>query len=117
MLLNLLHHRHAFPAPNRGRTGLNLGRSKHNYLNDILQQFGIKELYCVAGGSMGGMEAMQFAISYPDFVKSTILIATTSRLSPQAIAFNAVGRNSIISDPAWNNGDYYDKNEHSSTLG
>jgi len=75
----------------------------------LLDYFGIKELYCVAGGSMGGMEAMQFAISYPDFVKSTILIATTSRLSPQAIAFNAVGRNSIISDPAWNNGNYYNQ--------
>ena len=75
----------------------------------LLDFLGIKKLYAVAGGSMGGMQAMQFAISYPDYVTSTILIATTSRLSPQAIAFNAVGRNSIISDPNWNNGDYYDK--------
>ncbi len=73
----------------------------------LLDYLGIKSLYCVAGGSMGGMQAMQFVISYPDFVKSAIFIATTSRLSPQAIAFNAVGRNSIISDPNWNNGDYY----------
>lgn len=73
----------------------------------LLDYLGIKQLYTVAGGSMGGMESMQFAISYPYYVKSVILIATTSRLSPQAIAFNAVGRNSIISDPAWNNGDYY----------
>ena len=77
----------------------------------LLDYLGIKKLYAVAGGSMGGMQAMQFVISYPDFVKSAILIATTSRLSPQAIAFNAVGRNSIISDPNWNNGDYYDKQE------
>ena len=75
----------------------------------LLDFLGVKKLYTVAGGSMGGMQAMQFAISYPDYVTSTILIATTSRLSPQAIAFNAVGRNSIISDPNWNNGDYYDK--------
>ncbi|MCD7779912.1 MAG: homoserine O-acetyltransferase [Candidatus Gastranaerophilales bacterium] len=75
----------------------------------LLDYLGIKKLYSVAGGSMGGMQAMQFVISYPDFVDSAILIATTSRLSPQAIAFNAVGRNSIISDPFWNNGDYYDK--------
>lgn len=75
----------------------------------LLDFLGIDSLYCVAGGSMGGMQSMQFAVSYPDFVKSVILIATTSRLSPQAIAFNAVGRNSIISDPDWNNGDYYDK--------
>ncbi len=75
----------------------------------VLDYLGVKSLYSVAGGSMGGMQAMQFSITYPDFVKSAILIATTSKLSPQAIAFNAVGRNSIISDPAWNNGDYYDK--------
>ena len=76
---------------------------------ELLDYFGIEKLYAVAGGSMGGMQAMQFAISYPDKVESVILIATTSRLSPQAIAFNAGGRNSIISDPNWNNGDYYDK--------
>ncbi len=75
----------------------------------VLDYLGVKSLYSVAGGSMGGMQAMQFSITYPEFVKSAILIATTSKLSPQAIAFNAVGRNSIISDPAWNNGDYYDK--------
>ena len=60
---------------------------------------------------MGGMQAMQFVFSYPDFVKSAVFIATTARLSPQAIAFNSVGRNSIISDPNWNNGNYYDKQE------
>ena len=76
---------------------------------ELLNYLGIETLYAVAGGSMGGMQAMQFVISYPDMVKSAILIATTSRLSPQGIAFNAVGRNSIISDPNWNNGEYYDK--------
>lgn len=75
----------------------------------LLDYLGVKNLYSVAGGSMGGMQAIQFVISYPDYVNSAILIATTARLSPQAIAFNAVGRNSIISDPNWNNGDYYDK--------
>ena len=75
----------------------------------LLDYLGIKSLYSVAGGSMGGMQAMQFCISYPEMVQSAVLIATTSRLSPQAIAFNAVGRNSIISDPNWKNGDYYDK--------
>ena len=75
----------------------------------LLDFLGVKKLYSVAGGSMGGMQAIQFCISYPEMVQSAVLIATTSRLSPQAIAFNAVGRNSIISDPNWNNGDYYDK--------
>ena len=73
----------------------------------LLDYLQIEKLACVAGGSMGGMEAMQFPITYPDFVDSVILIATTSRLSPQAIAFNAVGRNAIIADPNWNNGNYY----------
>ena len=80
-------------------------------MKKLLDFLKIKSLYSVAGGSMGGMQAIQFVISYPDFVKSAILIATTARLSPQAIAFNAVGRNSIISDPNWNNGDYYDKEQ------
>ncbi len=78
-------------------------------IKKLLDHLGIKELYSVAGGSMGGMQAIQFVISYPEMVKSAIFIATTSRLSPQAIAFNAVGRNSIISDPNWNNGNYYNE--------
>ena len=78
-------------------------------IKELLDYLDVKQLHSVTGGSMGGMQAIQFAISYPQMVKSAILIATTSRLSPQAIAFNAIGRNSIISDPYWNNGDYYDK--------
>lgn len=68
----------------------------------------IKEL-TVAGGSMGGMQAIEWAIRHCDMVKSTIIIASTSRLSAQGIAFNAVGRNAILSDVNFNNGDYYDK--------
>ena len=78
-------------------------------IKELLDYLNVKKLHSVTGGSMGGMQAIQFTISYPEMVKSAILIATTSRLSPQAIAFNAIGRNSIISDPDWNNGDYYDK--------
>ncbi len=63
----------------------------------------------VVGGSMGGMQAMEWTISYPDMVKSTIIIASTARLSAQAIAFNAVARNAIISDKYFNNGNYYNK--------
>ncbi|MBQ3640762.1 homoserine O-acetyltransferase, partial [bacterium] len=73
----------------------------------LLDYLGVKSLYCVSGGSMGGMQAIQYCISYPEMVQSAVLIATTSRLSPHAIAFNAVGRNSIISDQNWNNGNYY----------
>lgn len=61
----------------------------------------------VAGGSMGGMQAIEWAITYPDMVSACIIIASTSKLSAQSIAFNAIGRNAILSDPNFNNGNYY----------
>jgi len=73
----------------------------------LIDHLGITGLLSVAGGSMGGMQAMEWVIHYPEFVKSTIVIASTSKLSAQGIAFNAVGRTAIISDPNWNNGNYY----------
>jgi homoserine O-acetyltransferase len=64
----------------------------------LLDKLGIKQLLSVIGGSMGGMQVLQWAIEYPDFVKSAIVIAATARLGPQAIAFDAVGRNAILAD-------------------
>jgi homoserine O-acetyltransferase len=58
---------------------------------------------------MGGMHALQWAVSYPESVGSVIVLAATARLSPQGIAFNAVGRNAIMSDPGFNHGEYYGK--------
>jgi len=55
---------------------------------------------------MGGMQALEWAITYPDEIKCCIPIATTAQLSPQALAFNTVGREAIMSDPAWNQGNY-----------
>jgi len=75
----------------------------------LIDYLGIPYLKSVAGGSMGGMQVLEWMALYPDLVKSSIVIASTSRLSPQAIAFDAVGRNAIISDPAWNKGNYYKK--------
>lgn len=75
----------------------------------LVDFLGVKKMI-VAGGSMGGMQAMEWSIKHPDTVKTTIIIASTARLSAQAIAFNAVGRNAIISDKNFNGGDYYDKN-------
>lgn len=72
----------------------------------LIDFFDIKKLV-VAGGSMGGMQAMEWVINYPEIVKSVIVIASTSRLSAQGIAFNEVGRNAIIYDPNWNGGNYY----------
>ena len=72
----------------------------------LVDHLGIRRLYCVAGGSMGGMQALQWAVAWPDMVKNTIVIAATSEHSAQQIAFNEVGRQAIISDPNWNNGNY-----------
>jgi|UniRef100_A0A7C4ETB0 homoserine O-acetyltransferase len=66
----------------------------------LMRRLGIERLHNVIGGSMGGMQALEWVIRYPDFVESAIVIAATARLSPQGIAFNWVGRNAIYSDPA-----------------
>ncbi len=73
----------------------------------LIDHLGIEKLFCVVGGSMGGMQVLQWAVSYPDMVKLAIPIASTARLSPQAIAFDAVGRHAIMGDPGWKNGNYY----------
>lgn len=75
---------------------------------ELMDHLGIPRWFCVVGGSLGGMQVLEWAVSYPERVLSAIPIATTARLSPQAIAFNEVGRRAIMFDPNWNNGDYYD---------
>ena len=72
----------------------------------LIEHLGIKKMI-VAGGSMGGMQALEWAISQSDIVDAAIVIASTARITAQGIAFNAVGRNAILSDPNFNNGDYY----------
>jgi len=76
----------------------------------LIDHLGIAKLAAVTGGSMGGMQALQWAVAYPDQVERCIPIATTHRLTAQGIAFNAVGRASIMSDPHWCNGEYYKNN-------
>ncbi len=73
----------------------------------LIDSLGIERLLAVTGGSMGGMQALEWAVSYPDRVAAAIPIATTARHSPQQIAFNEVGRQAIMADPDWNNGNYY----------
>ena len=82
----------------------------------LLDYLEIPSLFCVAGGSMGGMQAMEWAINYPHIIKSCMIIASTSRLSAQGIGFNAVGRSAIISDPNFNGGSYYESKNPSSGL-
>lgn len=72
----------------------------------LVEFLGITSLQAIVGGSMGGMQVLQWIVSYPDFVKKAIVIAATPRHSAQTIAFNEVGRRSIQGDPEWNNGDY-----------
>ncbi|HVP45218.1 MAG TPA: homoserine O-acetyltransferase [Bryobacteraceae bacterium] len=73
----------------------------------LVDFLGIERLLAVAGGSMGGMQALEWAVSYPDRVAAAIPIATTARHTPQQIAFNEVGRQAIMADPDWNDGNYY----------
>jgi homoserine O-acetyltransferase len=73
----------------------------------LLDHLGVTQLLSVTGGSMGGMQALEWAVSHPEFVRSVIPIATTYRLSAQGIAFNEVGRQAIFADPNWKGGDYY----------
>ncbi len=73
----------------------------------LIDSLGIEQLMCVVGGSMGGMQALEWAVTYPECVRMVIPIATTARLSPQSIAFDAVGRHAIMADPNWKFGDYY----------
>lgn len=79
-----------------------------NVQKKLVNSMGITQLFAVIGGSMGGMQVLQWCISYPQMVRSAIPIATTAYSSPQQIAFNEVGRRAIISDPRWNNGYYYE---------
>jgi homoserine O-acetyltransferase len=73
----------------------------------LIEHLGIERLLSVAGGSMGGMQALSWAVKFPKHVNSIIAIATTSKHSPQQIAFNEVGRQAILSDPHFNDGKYY----------
>lgn len=74
------------------------------YLIDYLK---IKKLLCVVGGSMGGMQALQWVASYPKRIASAVPIATALKHSPQQIAFNEVGRQAIMADAQWRDGSYY----------
>jgi homoserine O-acetyltransferase len=74
----------------------------------LLDTLGIPSLLAVAGGSMGGMQALQWAASYPGAVRSVIAMATTHRHSPQQIAFDEIARRAVETDPHWCGGDYYD---------
>ena len=73
----------------------------------LLDVLGIERLAAVAGGSLGGMQAFEWAILYPDQVDAIVAIASTHAIQPQGIAWNAIARNAIMGDPDWQGGHYY----------
>ncbi|MDD5597949.1 MAG: homoserine O-acetyltransferase [Victivallaceae bacterium] len=77
----------------------------------LMEHLKIKKWLSLVGGSMGGMQALEWAITYPDLMESVIPIATTARLSPQAIAFDWVGREAILTDTNWRDGNYSENSE------
>lgn len=78
-----------------------------NSQKSLIDKLKISKLFSVIGGSMGGMQVLQWMTTYPEKIQSAIPIATTMKHTPQQIAFNEVGRQAIISDPNWNKGKYY----------
>jgi len=74
----------------------------------LIDHLGIQQLFAVIGGSMGGMQALQWAAQYPDHVFASLPIATASYHSAQNIAFHEVGRQAIFADPDWQNGRYWE---------
>jgi homoserine O-acetyltransferase len=73
----------------------------------LLDHLGIAVLAAAVGGSMGGMQVLEWAATYPDRVRSAVVIASAARHSAQNIAFHEVGRQAIMADPSWNEGNYY----------
>jgi len=73
----------------------------------FLKELGITRLAAIAGGSLGGMQALEWAVQYGRDVTSIVVIASTHALQPQGVAWNAIARNSITSDPNWQSGHYY----------
>jgi homoserine O-acetyltransferase len=72
----------------------------------LLERLGIKRLAAVAGGSLGGLQALEWALAFPEMVERAIVIAASLRLSAQGLAIDAIARQAIMGDPAWQNGDY-----------
>src|SRR5206468_6084560 len=70
----------------------------------VLDELGIESLLAIAGGSLGGMQALEWSVAYPRMVRSALSIASTARLGSQGMAWNAIARNAIMADPDWQGG-------------
>ncbi|MBA56680.1 MAG: homoserine O-acetyltransferase [Pseudomonadales bacterium] len=83
-----------------------------NSQHTLMQHLQVPHWAAVVGGSLGGMQAMQWAIDYPDLVRNAVVIAAAPKLSAQNIAFNEVARKAILSDPDFREGHYYEHNTY-----
>jgi homoserine O-acetyltransferase/O-succinyltransferase len=97
--------------PATGRTyGLNFPlvtiRDMVNAQRKLVEHLGVRELALVAGGSVGGQQALEWAVTYPELVRKVAVVAATSALTAQAVAFNEFGRQAIMADPRWHRGNY-----------
>jgi len=81
-------------------------RDMVNAQYELVEHLGVRELAMVAGGSIGGQQALEWAVSYPHFVRKVVVVAASAAISAQAIAFNEVAGQTIMADPAWLCGDY-----------
>jgi homoserine O-acetyltransferase/O-succinyltransferase len=75
---------------------------------ELVERLGVRHLRAVVGGSMGGMQAIEWALRHPEFVDTAILVATGAQATPQSIAIHKVGVEAILADPCFRGGDYYD---------
>lgn len=73
----------------------------------LLDDLGVKKLRVVIGGSIGGQQALEWAVEFPDFVEKAVPIAATGALGPQGLGMSEIGRRAIMADPEWQHGDYY----------
>jgi homoserine O-acetyltransferase/O-succinyltransferase len=76
----------------------------------LIEHLGVRQLAMVAGGSIGGQQALEWAVTYPELVRKVIVVAATAALTAQAVAFSEVGRQAIMADPRWQGGDYLPDN-------
>ena len=73
----------------------------------LLDALGVRKLALVAGGSIGGQQALEWAVEFPDFVEKAVPVAATGALGPQGVGMSEIGRRAIMADPGWQDGDYY----------
>ena len=78
----------------------------------LLDRLGIETLFCVIGGSMGGMQVLQWTAAYPERVFSALPVACSTRHSAQNIAFHELGRQAVMADPDWHHGRYFERSTH-----